>query len=421
MTPCVWAARSIGMLGVDKKGQTASFTSAELGVLRSIAELIAWRLGPHLSEGPPQESSRVSSPAGPASAADALSPPGTAEAGLVASLLDGLEEGVLLFNPDGRIRYGNRAALAMLELLPWQLAGSSLLEVLPLSGLEEVLAGIGSAGTQPLFPLRGRLERPAQPDLEVELRLLPLGGEPAPTWAALLRSRAQRGSLDQLRNYSLAMLVHDLKAPLQSVIGFAELLRLGRMGTVNPEQGDFLRRIEHGGEGILRIVEKALEAGEFDSLAPLLVEPVEIGPLIEEVLRQLDGKAALASIRLENQVPAEFPTLWADRDRIGQVFQNLVDNAIDASQPGSSVRVLGAPASRQGLPVAEFQIITERVRLTADTAAGSRRRAPPLGLTITRLVIQAHGGETTLEDLGEGVAVRFVVPLGVDPGAVAST
>ncbi|HEV8600195.1 MAG TPA: GAF domain-containing protein [Gemmatimonadales bacterium] len=419
LTPVVWAGQSIGMLGVDKKGQTTPFTRDDLEELRSIAELIAWRLGPLLLEGTPAEVA-IARPPGPRPEQPDLAPPGASEPGLVASLLDGLDEGVLLLNPDGRIRYGNRAVLAMLETFPWELSGKRLPEALPLAGLEDLLAGIQGAGTQPLFPLRGRLERPGKPDLELELRLLALSSGPTRAWGVMLRNLGQKGSLDQLRNYSLAMLVHDLKAPVQSVIGFAELLRLGRMGTVNPEQSDFLRRIEEGGEGILRLVEKALEVGEFDSLAPLLSEPTEVGPLVEGVLRQLAGKAALAGVRLENQVPAEFPLLWADRDRMIQVFQNLIDNAIDASQPGGSVRVVGAATVRYELPAAEFQIVTERVRLAEDPAPGVRRRAPALGLTIARLVIQAHGGETTLQDLDAGVAVRFVVPFGTDPASARS-
>jgi two-component system phosphate regulon sensor histidine kinase PhoR len=421
LTPCVGAGQSIGMLGVDKKGQNAGFTDNDLELLRSIAELIAWRLGPLLTDGARGESAAAAGPPGerPAVQSD-LVPPGTSEASVVASILDELDEGVLLLNPDGRIRYANRAVLALLETLPWELTGKSLLEVLPVPGLEDLLAGIEGAGTQPLFPLRGRLERPSRRDLEVELRLLALGSGPARAWGILIRSLAENGSLDQLRTYSLAMLAHDLKAPVQSVIGFAELLRLGRMGTVSPEQTDFLRRIEEGGESILRLVQKALEVGEFDSLAPLQGEPVEVGPMVEGVLRQLAGKAAMAGVRLENRVPAKFPTLWADRDRMIQVFQNLVDNAIDASQPGGSVRVAGGTIARHALPAAEFRIITERVRLAEDPAPGVRRRAPALGLTIARLVIEAHGGETTLEDLDAGVSVRFVVPLGTDPSRETS-
>lgn len=421
LTPCVWAGQSIGMLGVDKKGQSTPFSHDDLEQLQAIAELIGWRLGPLLTNTVPAEPTAAARPPAqqPAVQADLVAP-GKSEADQVAALLDGLDQGVLLLNPDGRIRYGNRAVLAMLETFPWELSGKSLLEVLPLPGLEDLLAGIQGAGTQPLFPLRGRLERPAKPDLELELRLLALGSGPARSWGVLIQSQAQKGSLDQLRNYSLAMLVHDLKAPVQSVIGFAELLRLGRMGTVNPEQRDFLRRIEEGGEGILRLVEKALEVGEFDSLAPLLSEPTEVSPLVEGVLRQLAGKAVVAGVRLENQVPADFPVVWADRDRMIQVFQNLVDNAIDASQPGGSVRVSSAATVHHELPAAEFQIVTERVRLAEDSSPGVRRRAPALGLTIARLVIQAHGGETTLQDLDAGVAVRFSVPFGSAPGGMTS-
>jgi two-component system, OmpR family, phosphate regulon sensor histidine kinase PhoR len=420
LTPVVWAGQSIGMLAVDKKSQNTPFTRDDLEQLRSIAELIAWRLGPLLAEGAPAELAAIARPPGPRPAAQAdLVAPGKSEADHVAALLDGLDQGVLLLNPDGRIRYGNRAVLALLETFPWELSGKSLLEVLPLPGLADLLAGIQGAGSQPLFPLRGHLERPAKPDLELELRLLALGSGSARSWGVLIQTLTQKGgSLNQLRNYSLAMLVHDLKAPVQSVIGFAELLRLGRMGAINPEQGDFLRRIEESGEGILRLVEKALEVGEFDSLAPLLCEPTEVSPMVEGVLRQLAGKAAMAGVRLENQVPAEFPMLWADRDRMIQVFQNLVDNAIDASQPGGSVRVVGAAIVQHELPAAEFQIVTERVRLAEDPVPGVRRRAPALGLTIARLVVQAHGGETTLEDLDAGVAVRFVIPFGTDPASV---
>jgi signal transduction histidine kinase len=192
------------------------------------------------------------------------------------------------------------------------------------------------------------------------------------------------------------------------------------MGAVNPEQSDFLHRIEEGGEGILRLVKKALEVGEFDWLAPLLGEPVEVGPMVEGVLRQLEGKAARADVRLENEVPAGYPTLWADHDRMIQVFQNLIDNAIDASQSGGKVRITGTTTVRNELPVAEFRIITERVRLSEDPATKARRRTPALGLTIARLVVQAHGGETTLEDLDEGVAVRLVVPFGSNPAAATS-
>jgi signal transduction histidine kinase len=427
LTPIIWAGRSIGLLGVDKKGQNAEFTAAELEVLRSICELIGWRLGPLLTEGAPVEVAHGARGPGLRAAAESGGvTPGASEAGFVAALLDGLDEGLLLLSAKGRIRYCNRAVLSLLEVFPWEISGKNLLEVFPLPGLEELLAGIQGAGTQPLFPLRGRLQRPSKEQVEVELRLLGLGSGPERSWGVVIRPLEGEAASDQLRTYSLAMLVHDLKAPVQSVIGFAELLRLGRMGMVNAEQCDFLRRIEENGEGILQLVEKALEVGEFASLALLRREPIEVGAMIQGVLRQLAGKAALASVRLQTEVPPDFPTLWGDRDRMIQVFQNLVDNAIDASLRGGSIRVVGTALVRDEIPAAEFQVVTERVRLEGDAAPGvppiAHRRAAGLGLMIARLVIQAHGGEAALEDLDEGgVVVRFLVPLGTDPDSVTST
>jgi len=425
LTPIVSAGRGIGMLGVDKRGQKAGFNPAELELLRSVCELISWRLGPRVAPATATEAGAPPNVERSSEEADTGSLSGS-EAGFVTSVLDVLDEGLLLLSAEGRVRYGNRAALGLLEAYPWEVSGKPLHEVLSASCLDELLAGIEAGGARPLLPLRGRLQRPSAGHVEVELRLVAVGVGAERAWGLVIRNLEEQGALRQLRDYSLAMLVHDLRAPLQSMIGFAELLRLGRMGAVNLEQVDFLRRIEESGEGMLGLIGKAFEVSDLESLAPGRREPVQVGPMVEGVLRQLGGKAAVAVVLLENEVPRDFPPLVADRDRLVHVFQNLVDNAIDASRQGGGIRVSGRATVRDRTPVAEFQVLTERVRLKGDTPSRMRRfgrRGPAgLGLTIARLVIQAHGGDMWVEDLAEdSVAVRFIIPFGPSQDLVTAT
>ncbi len=222
-----------------------------------------------------------------------------------------------------------------------------------------------------------------------------------------------------------AMLVHDLRAPLQSVAGFAELLLMGRVGSLNDEQKEFVRRIEEAGGRMLELVEEILIARRLGTEAPRIESvPVPVAPLVEEVLAGLAGKAIPNGVKLIHELAPHLPPLAGDRRRLLELLQNLVDNAIDACEAGGTVRVEGQRERRADGQFLRLQVVDDGIGLDTRIAGRlldglSSLPSEPiadasrgLGLRIARLIAEAHGGELHVRgELGRGTTATVLVPV----------
>lgn len=213
---------------------------------------------------------------------------------------------------------------------------------------------------------------------------------------------------DGRENGFLEMIVHDLRAPLQSVVGFARLLREGRLGEFDDQQRDLLRRIERSGDGMLELV---ADIGELCALRgarfPLREEPTDARRLVERVLEEMEGKARPREVRLENRVPRDLPPLLGDPVRLRQLLQNLVDNGVEACREGGGVTVSGATENGARGRIVRFEIADDGKGLSPAAARrlfefdgggpggkdGFSAGGRGLGLLIARLVTEAHGGD----------------------------
>lgn len=201
----------------------------------------------------------------------------------------------------------------------------------------------------------------------------------------------------------LATLVHDLRAPLQSIIGFAELLDLERAGPLTPEQREFVRRIETGGDEMLERVDELLElvraSGGGSVAGRRLVDPAD---LFESTVDSLSGKALAEGVRLEYRTEDGIPMLWGERARLIRLLENLVDNALEATPEGGQVllrcRLDGSDDER---PIC-LEVIDQGPGIDLEEAAHILERRTPeppwsgpqrgLGLLSARLTSESHGG-----------------------------
>ena len=252
------------------------------------------------------------------------------------------------------------------------------------------------------------------------------GGGEAETVVVTMQDLAALEETERLRAEFLAMVSHELRAPLISIKGVtATLLRPAR-ALDRAELRAFHRIIDQQADRMDDLVADLLDAGRIDA-GKLSVEPEprEVAALVERARSAFESAGARQAVRID--LPADLPAVMADERRIVQVLGNLFSNAARHSPESSPIRVA---AVRAGLEVAVAVtdegrgIPPERMarlfRRYADAAGPDAERAGfGLGLVICKGLVEAHGGRIRAESAGPGLGTRFTftLPVAETPGA----
>ncbi len=230
---------------------------------------------------------------------------------------------------------------------------------------------------------------------------------------------------EEARRQWLADISHEMRTPLASILAYAEGLQDG----VLPQDPEVYQQIIRETKRLQRLVDdlhelSRLEAGAY-TLDRRAVAP---GDLVAEALRRFAPAYAEKGVTLTSEVPAEVPPVWADAERVMQVLSNLLDNALRHTPAGGrvTVRVIppGAPEGEAGWVRFEVQDTGEGIPAQhlphlfrrfyrVDKSRSRQRGGSGIGLTIARLLVEAHGGRIWAESpgLGQGSVFRFTLPV----------
>jgi len=231
------------------------------------------------------------------------------------------------------------------------------------------------------------------------------------------RERAERA----LANFT-AMVVHDVRSPLASVISIGESLRDGLFGPMTELQQKWLSKIHSNCLSLIHHVSDFLDLSKIDAGRLQLVQaPVDFRALVRDSLQAYTLEASKRSITLKTDIGACLPALSVDRLRINQVLENLLSNAFKFTEAGDAieVRARGVEASGivvsvkdsgVGIPRDELDRIFELYGQVGD-GRESNRKGTGLGLAICKRIVEAHGGHIWVEsELGEGSTFYFTLP-----------
>ncbi|CAO3433703.1 response regulator [Azospirillum endophyticum] len=226
----------------------------------------------------------------------------------------------------------------------------------------------------------------------------------------------------------LASLSHELRTPMNAVIGFADLIAREAEGPVgNAQYRDFAVNIRDSGQHLLELINEILdnvraEAGQL----VLEDEPVDLDAVATFAVRLLTPRAARAGIALDARVDPAARALRGDERRIRQILLNLLSNAVKYTPSGGTVSLTTGPAPDGGLllevrdtGVGIPEQDLDRVLLAYARVATPENRQTEgagLGLPLTRRLVELHGGTLTLASrVGQGTTVTIHFP----PGRVA--
>jgi PAS domain S-box-containing protein len=254
---------------------------------------------------------------------------------------------------------------------------------------------------------------------------------------AVFRDITHEKELEQLRDDYTSMLVHDLRAPLTSVMNGITMTQRGLGGPVTQQQQTMLSIAQSGSQTMLELVNNLLDISRMEQgQLHLDLEPLPVYVILDAAVERIEASARSRHIQIEQRLSLDLPPIEADRDMIVRVLQNLLDNALkfspqhttvtvgamrfnaDAehppdmavhpSLPGGSWMVMWVQDHGPGVPAAYHERIFEKF----GQVRGRKGRGTGLGLTFCKLAVEAHGGTIWLESTQDiGSTFAFTLPL----------
>lgn len=232
--------------------------------------------------------------------------------------------------------------------------------------------------------------------------------------------------VSRLKDEFIGLVSHELRTPLTSILGYLELLRDDDHAPLNDEQLQYLSVAERNAHRLLRLVGDLLFTAQVGSgKFPLSLGDVALADVVAAAIESARPIAAAASVELIVELPAMPPTVRGDTVRLGQACDNLISNAIKFTPAGGSVTVVLDTTeddavvvvrdTGMGIPAAELDQLYARF-FRASTATRNAVAGVGLGLTITKAIVTAHGGELDVRS-EEGVGTEFSMTLPL-PAAV---
>ncbi len=247
----------------------------------------------------------------------------------------------------------------------------------------------------------------------------------------LEREAGKRDELDRIKDEFVLTASHELRSPLTSVQGFAELLMLERE-KLSPKQAETVEIILDNSRHLVRLLNDLLDLARSDA-GRLAIKPVptEVGPLIEDAIRTMRAQTESSRQALEQEVEPELPRIAAEPDRIRQVLVNLLTNAHEYCPEGASIRVTAARAGGEveidviddgpGIPPEQMEHIFNRFT-RGDAGLTQRVGGTGLGLAISKSLVELHGGTIAAEDTpGGGATFRVHLPVAVAGESLSPT
>ncbi|MBN1900099.1 GAF domain-containing sensor histidine kinase [Candidatus Sumerlaeota bacterium] len=229
--------------------------------------------------------------------------------------------------------------------------------------------------------------------------------------------------LNELKNTLLGIAAHDLKNPIGVIKGFSELLMDGVFGSVTEQQKKYILRIHTNCDAMLKLINDLLEISAIESgKLELSLQEIDPASYLEEFHEYSRIMARQKGINMVINAPKELPKAVLDPNRINQVLNNLVSNAIKYSYPETTItlkarvndaKYLEITVQDQGQGISEEYIpLLFRDYQKAGSRPTGGEQSSGLGLAIVRRIVRAHEGHFHIESkLGEGSVFSIALPL----------
>ena len=354
--------------------------------------------------------------------------------------LDALHEGVAVFGPDGKLKLHNAAFARIWRMEPSELTGEPHLRRIAETCAarfggdriwDVVTASVTSAASERNREW-GEAERSDGAVIALTIAPLPDGATLASfadvtdrfrIEAALRERNDALEASDKLKTEFVERMSYELRTPLNSILGFAEMMKAGMAGPLNPRQGEYIDAVVTASNQLRDLVNDVLDLSQIESGAMELdLEKLDLYPLLFGIVEHAREWAAKIGLELKLDCKDEGGQFVADSRRLKQVVFNLLSNAFKYTPRGGTVTLGGdvhgedvrifVQDNGPGVPAEFMPSAFERFSAKGTAAA---RPGAGLGLALVNRFVELHDGWVELESrAGHGTRVTCHLPRNLD-------
>lgn len=227
---------------------------------------------------------------------------------------------------------------------------------------------------------------------------------------------------DKVKTKFLSNVSHELRSPLNSIIGFSDILVSEIYGKLDEKQLEYIKDIQVAGIHLLGMVNEILDISKIEShTIKLNKTKFNLFLCVNEVLNILKPLYSEKNINIQNLIDENIE-VFADYQKLQQIFFNLLSNAIKFTREEGEIKVFAKLSTKNimisvadngiGIAKENHKRIFKKFEQIASNEGGSTN-STGLGLTITKELVKLHGGTITLEsELNEGAEFKIKLPLG---------
>jgi len=349
----------------------------------------------------------------------------TEERNLSSAILGSMVEGVAVVNASERLLFANRGFAEILGLDVPPQSGSALVEVVRqtelIEAVREVLKGEPRVEAE---IITGTLHQHFFAVTVASVRAAETSGA-----VIVLHDISELRKLERVRRDFVANVSHEFKTPLTAIQGFAETLLAGAID--DPQNRlHFLEIILEHSRRLARLTDDLLKLSKMDAdRLELEIRRLSVSQFVESCIETTQRPAAEKDLRISVNLQQPLPDIAADRRRLSEVLQNLLDNAMQYTPAGGQIMVSASADNTEvtftvsdtgiGIPQADQSRIFERF-YRVDVARSREVGGTGLGLSIAKHLVEVHGGRIWVEsEVGHGSQFHFTVPI-FDPDRAAT-
>jgi len=251
----------------------------------------------------------------------------------------------------------------------------------------------------------------------------------------LEKTNRDLAAANQMKARFISNMSHELRTPLNSILGFSEILLDKTFGDLNEKQMRHVSNISTSGKHLLALVNNILDLAKIEAgKIELFYEDFGVSDAVSEVVMVMNSLAVKKSIKIRSEISPEIQNFYADKVKFKQVLYNLVSNAIKFTPEGGEMGVRAGivknkdsmiPWALEGQSLLKVSVWDKGIGIKeedtyrifeefeqADASTSRDYEGTGLGLSLTRKLVELHGGQVELRSVyGEGSEFVFYLPM----------